>query len=396
MRIAHVFNWYIPGLGYEENHLPAAQASNGHEVFLLASNRLPHVLMQASHFRGLYPEGAISESSFTDGNLEVRRLPCTPEIRGQIALIGLRDSLAEFGPEVVHSHGVSSMPSLQSLFLQKRMKFKLFIDDHTNLSNLRIDEFITRSLVRAIRGIHSLMESCVAHYISVTPASARILVRYFGISPSRIYLSSLGVDTETFRPSQRIRASTRNLLGVQKGETLIVYAGKFSRAKKIHTLLTAFSYVSSRHPNTKLMLAGDGPPQYIDFLRDRAVRLDISDRVVFRGLLPHSNLPLFYNGADIGVWPGSHSITVLEALACGLPCVVPSDEAAYLSELQNDALIGFSGGGTKSLEQSLENLMSDSGLRRRISDCARKYAEEQLSWNVIASRLVELYKTRAG
>lgn len=121
LRIAHVFSWYVPGLGYEENYLPFAQEEEGHEVALFTSKALPGVLRLSR------PDQA-DTIGFDDHKSEgreravlVRRLRSSPEIRGQIVLLGLGESLRRFRPDVVHVHGSTAPMSVQCLLLQRRL-----------------------------------------------------------------------------------------------------------------------------------------------------------------------------------------------------------------------------------------------------------------------------------
>jgi len=58
--------------------------------------------------------------------------------------------------------------------------------------------------------------------------------------------------------------------------------------------------------------------------------LGIRDQTIFHDFADRSELSQIYNAADIGVWPGDPSITVLEALATGLACLLPVGEEATI------------------------------------------------------------------
>ncbi|GAJ21945.1 unnamed protein product, partial [marine sediment metagenome] len=42
-RILHIMNYYIPGMGYQENYLPAEQKKLGLFPFIITSDRYPPI-----------------------------------------------------------------------------------------------------------------------------------------------------------------------------------------------------------------------------------------------------------------------------------------------------------------------------------------------------------------
>src|SRR6266699_2602264 len=128
-RILHVCNWYVPGLGYEENCLPAEQAKLGNDVAVLTSDRVPQLLMETSHFKKLYPRGKVGPKVSTDQNVRIFRQRSTPEASGQTLLLRMAGRIKELDPEVVHCHGATNPSSVGCVLLQPRMKYVLFVDD---------------------------------------------------------------------------------------------------------------------------------------------------------------------------------------------------------------------------------------------------------------------------
>src|SRR5438552_19103562 len=123
MRIAHVIGAYLEGFGYEENCLPSEQARSGAEVWVIASWRIPRNLRVLK----LEPDPEIRTISRGEGEAEVRvrRLPHTPEVHGQVALLGLTSALLESNPDIVHVHGAAAPYTMQCLLLQQKLGYKL-------------------------------------------------------------------------------------------------------------------------------------------------------------------------------------------------------------------------------------------------------------------------------
>ncbi len=70
----------------------------------------------------------------------------------------------------------------------------------------------------------------------------------------------LGVNTGIFKPVPEDGAATRHSLGVGRGQTLLLYAGRLAREKNTQTLFRAFELLCQRDGNKfHLLVIGDGP-----------------------------------------------------------------------------------------------------------------------------------------
>lgn len=106
---------------------------------------------------------------------------------------------------------------------------------------------------------------------------------------------------------------------------VIVAAGAFCDCKNHALLLRSFSLVVKHHP-CRLVIFGDGPlrHEYETLVKS----LDIAEYVSFPGFT--NNLPAELNNASCFVCSSkfeSFSVVLVEALACGVPCV--STDAPY-------------------------------------------------------------------
>ena len=113
---------------------------------------------------------------------------------------------------------------------------------------------------------------------------------------------------------------TRKLLRVAHDQFLWLAVGRLDHAKDYPNLLNAFSALSKSHPNTRLMIAGDGPLK--SELDSLIQHLDIEGRVSLLGL--RQDMPALYAASDAFVlssaWEGMPNV-VLEAMASATPVV---------------------------------------------------------------------------
>jgi alpha-1,6-mannosyltransferase len=131
---------------------------------------------------------------------------------------------------------------------------------------------------------------------------------------------NLGIDTAAFRPAPRDPA-LREELDLPRDRKVLLYVGRLSPEKNIEMLLAAYEELSARHPNTyHLVMVGDGPlRRLLPATRHKTGALTWRSYVQ-----ENADLARYYHAADLFIHPGvceTFGLVVLEAQACGLPCV---------------------------------------------------------------------------
>jgi alpha-1,6-mannosyltransferase len=131
----------------------------------------------------------------------------------------------------------------------------------------------------------------------------------------------LGVNIGVFKPVPDDGAATRQSLGVGRGQTLLLYAGRLAREKNTPTLFRAFELLyQRRHNKFHLLVIGDGPQRSkVQKLQRRIGNISwisyCSDSV---------DLARYYRAADLFVHPSvqeTFGLVALESQACGTPVV---------------------------------------------------------------------------
>lgn len=390
MKIVHVMSYYMPNMGYQENFLPSEQRKLGHDVEIITGNVAPP-------FSDLISSGAaeakLERGSFIDNGVRIYRLPSIV-IGGQVVLFGLSRKLKELKPDVVHAH-VSLAPStLQAIMLSKRSKFKLFVDDHSNRDNFHAYSMFSRVYVSAARQIHRRAQDSVHKYLPVTKASFDFLKSELDLDPSRFELLPLGADSSKFFHSPSLRQEGRAELGIDDDTILVLSSGKFGPKKEVLTLLRAFSKLRERYPNIQLALVGRGPSDYLAKMKELTRSENMEGSVHFIDFVPNDQLPRYYNAADIGVWPGDASITVLEAASTGIHIVIPQGDDSYQLLYQLPKVEMFQRGSDQSLFRTIADIIPNVG-----NEGGEKYHGNtfvsKLSWKSIALDSIRIYESTA-
>ena len=139
---------------------------------------------------------------------------------------------------------------------------------------------------------------------------------------SHVYVIPNSVDVAHFA-MRLYRDRTRELFRVARDQFLWLAVGHLDEAKDYPNLLNAFAALAQRHPNTQLMIAGDGPLK--SDLHSMVQRMDMDSRVHLLGL--RQDMPALYAASDALVlssaWEGMPNV-VLEAMASATPVVATS------------------------------------------------------------------------
>jgi hypothetical protein len=114
-------------MGYEENFLPAEQAELGHQVQIITSDRVPAYVGYKDHIGNILGERIMGSGIFEDNNVTIHRLPCRFEVvnGGQVILKGLRETLRDLKPDIVHAHGTLVPSSILAVWYSKELGYKV-------------------------------------------------------------------------------------------------------------------------------------------------------------------------------------------------------------------------------------------------------------------------------
>jgi len=391
MKIVHVMNWYIPGMGYQENYLPAEQKKLGHTVEIITGDRLPPHGGFKNMVGSFFKNRLIGTGTCEDNGVIIHRLPSI-EIKGQLILKGLNKKLKEVKPDIIQIHGVFLISTAQVIICYREHGPKIFVDSHLHYNNFKVESFLEKIYVSAFKLFYKRYEKRVVCFMPVTYAAKQILQSLLKIPDEKIELLHLGADTSHFKKLNELKNIGRREIGIKDDEILIISAGKFDKCKDAHILIEAFQVVACMHPNAKLLLVGSGPKDYMEKLRSMVKDFGLNEKIIFKDFAPHSYLLKYYSAADIGVWPGDHSITTLEAISTGLPVIIPTRDTAYKVLFDYNAAIGFERGDVISLSNKIIRLIHDRQLRHVLAANSISLVSNVLAWEKIAEKSISIYR----
>jgi glycosyltransferase involved in cell wall biosynthesis len=213
-----------------------------------------------------------------------------------------------------------------------------------------------------------------------------------GVPGERIFTLPNGVDLRVHRPATaEDRARLREQLGLTPDRFVGVFVGRLHPVKDVDTLLKAAAIV----PELELVIVGDGPER--TRLEAAAARLGVHSRVRFHGF--SSRVVDVLRAADAFLL-SSHgegmSNALLEAMACGLPCLVSRSVGGARELLGDGRGMLLDDGEATAWAEAIQSLVDEPALRAALGGAAAHFVAEGLSLEAGADRLVDAYVTIAG
>lgn len=291
--------------------------------------------------------------------------------------------LAHLKPDVVHVHAPTLCAIVRRPCRRRRIPvvttFHLWPDSHWKQ---RIASWAIRMLPSPVG------DRCIA----ISSQMAEQLHRRLGIAQRDISLVLHGVDDDYFRPpSPQERMRARQALGIHD-ERMVIVLPAIMRPRKNHALLIdALARLKHRHTFVQAICAGDGPAEYVQRIRARAVEAGVQDR--FHVIGHHDSRELYW-ASDVCILPSlteGFGLVTVEAMMCGLvPIRTPAEGSQdQIQDGVNGFVVPFH--DVDALAAQLGRLHDQPGLRRQLGDCALACARQRFTLNRMIEQTLQVY-----
>jgi len=221
----------------------------------------------------------------------------------------------------------------------------------------------------------------------------------YRVAPERTASVPNPVDVARWTPADRHAA--RKELGIPVDLPVVVWHGRVEiHTKGLDVLLDAWEQLCAGRSRSRPLLLLVGSGQGRDILRQRLAWLP-ADAVRWedRWVCDRDQIWRYLSAADIATLPSRHEgfpVTVIEAMACGLP-VVAADVSGVREALGPEpAGVIVPRGDAAALAKALALLLDDEALRRDLGERARRRAESEFSLHVVGDRLRTFMEERGA
>lgn len=233
----------------------------------------------------------------------------------------------------------------------------------------------------------------LADTVSVASQHLKELAIRRGVSEENICLAPVGVDLEEFGPGINGKA-VRGKYGI-KG-LLVLYLGQLNGAQYVDLFIEMAGKVLRKEPQALFMIVGSGSMEQA--LKEQVETLNLEEKILFVGSVPHNKVPEYIAAADICVAVFKETkvtrckspLKIVEYMAMG-KAIVASDVGEVRSMLGGSGVLVESG-KIFPLAEAVVGLLKNNDARYALAKRAREKAEQEHDWSITAERLLRGYE----
>ncbi len=374
MNIGIFTDSYFPqlsGVATSIKTLKDALEEQGHNVFIFTTTD-PHIkkgTVEANIFRF----SSVPFISFTDRRVAFRGFfeatKVAREVKLDIVHTQTEFALGMIGKYVAHQ---LKIPAIHTYHTMYEDYLHYVLNGHL-LRPYHVKQF-TNAYLKNMDGV-----------IAPSKRVEALLKRYRVNIPMRVIPT--GVDINSLNKLETV--DVRKELDIPDDVPVLLTLSRVAEEKKIDRILNAMPEILDEFPETRLVIAGDGPD--MEVLQEQVERLTLEDSVIFTGDIPHDDVGSYYKMADLFVSASdteTQGLTYIEALASGTRCVVYDTD--YTEHVFDDEEFGkvFNGPG-EMLNEILFYLRKG---RKQIPHDKLAAKMDQISAQKFASSVYQFYQ----
>lgn len=238
--------------------------------------------------------------------------------------------------------------------------------------------------------LNRAMKNATAVFCYTEYLKKKIIDR-FNFDPERTFLVQPAVGDE-IKPIEDTEALKSFLKDAGIEWPYILFLGTLTKRKNVVGLIQAYAeLVQSAKIEHRLVLFGERAYGFDEIL-DTVHQLGLTERVRFLDRYPHHQLPFFYTGADVFVFPTfseGFGLPPLESMACGTPVV--ASNVTSVPEVVGDAALMVDPYRPDEIADAILRFLTDQQLKEDFVEKGFARAAE-FTWERAATQTVKAYE----
>lgn len=231
----------------------------------------------------------------------------------------------------------------------------------------------------------------------VSEWAKKVILKYV-LASDCLHVIPNGVNIDFFQPIEKDRAKREVARILQRSDWLDKKVVGFLSRFELEKGAGIFIELAKRHPEFCFLAVGNTSQSFTS---------KAPSNLIFANFREKKMLPLFYNAFDIYCFPSmigaeSFGMTVLEAMVCGIPCVVTDFDGPpevigktglviSAERLERDICFFNAFPNIQLFSDAICKLLEDENLRLELGQAARKRSEK-FSWDRVGKELIELFR----
>lgn len=230
----------------------------------------------------------------------------------------LDEELELFEPDVIHI-STPSMLGNYALKAARRYEIPVISIYHTNFVSYidyylgKLPFLINLTKQKARNILNSFYNRCDKVYVPSESLAEELVDG--GMQSKLLKIWKRGIDRKLFSPSKKDKNLMKSLTG--NDNPCILFVSRLVWEKNLQTMFNVYKLIEEKHLKYNFIVVGDG------VAKDDAEKQ--MPNAFFLGHCDHEKLASVYASADVFFFPSvteTFGNVVLEAMACGLPCVI--------------------------------------------------------------------------
>lgn len=301
-----------------------------------------------------------------------------------IDIIHIPNFLAEFA---THPLGYLSLSGKSKLIVTLHGIAPLTLPPRAIWKELKLLRHVDFTIYSKISS--KLLKDRISLVITVSKSEKRNISRKLSIPEEKIKVIYHGVS-DAFKPlSNKEEIMKRLSRKYNIDSPFIFHVSSYQPRKNVEGIIKAFAVCKRKYGiEEKLVIGGKQPYK----LRSIVKHLGLEKDVIFTGYIDEKDLPLFYNVAEVFVFPSFYEafgMPILEAMASGCPLITSNVYA--MPEIAGDATVLVNPYNVNEIAEAIYNVLSDKNLRRRLIQKGLRRAK-MFSWEKCAEEHLKVYK----
>ena len=193
---------------------------------------------------------------------------------------------------------------------------------------------------------------------AISESTKEEIVKKYPFASKKVVVTPLAYDQNLFNA----RVAKEDIVRVKDKYTIvsdyILFLSTLKPSKNVEGLVEAFNIITSRFPDTKLVIVGKKGWLYASIF-EKVKKLNLEDKIIFTDYVSEEDKPALIAGAKVFCISSFHEgfgLDVLNAMACGVP-VVTSDKGS-LPEVAGDAGVYVDPNSSESIATGLSKVLS--------------------------------------
>lgn len=355
MKILITTEWYAPsinGVVISVDNLKKGLQNLGHEVRILTVSENTHSIwkddvtyISSLNASKIYP-GARVALTVLRTNMHIREL-------------------IRWAPDIIHSQSEFSTFYMARYIAEQNNipivhTYHTVYEDYTHYftPNKRIGKSLASKFSKQVLK----KTACVI----VPTEKIKVLLLKYGVTAT-IEVVPTGIDMENIPniADDTTKKTLQRMLLIPEDNKVLVSIGRLAKEKNLEEIMFFISKIN--RTDLTLLIVGDGPK--FAPLVEYARALGVSRNIIFAGMIPHSDIPAYYQVGDVFLSASkseTQGLTTIEALAYGTPVLCRKDPS--LDHVIKDGVNGWQYNSFEEFKDKLEGILSKEGAYKIIPD----------------------------